>query len=211
MSVAKPPRRPAGTRIRTADRGIERSWSAPSGGRGVFDPRSHQSNAPFSIIRGGGRRDSIRVHGCAGMSHDVKGVTALAGGHCSRKVREDPRRWHFRRRHPDRPPRRSDPGQDPPHGVDAPEIGQDFGGRARQAASDLAFRKEVTIRPRETDRYGRTVAEVILPDGRSLNREMVRAGLAWWYRRYAPADQDLTKLESEAKSAQRGLWAQAKP
>jgi endonuclease YncB( thermonuclease family) len=26
------------------------------------------------------------------------------------------------------------------------------------------------------------VAEVILPDGRSLNREMVREGMAWGYR-----------------------------
>jgi endonuclease YncB( thermonuclease family) len=26
------------------------------------------------------------------------------------------------------------------------------------------------------------VADVILPDGRSLNWEMVRSGMAWWYR-----------------------------
>jgi hypothetical protein len=29
------------------------------------------------------------------------------------------------------------------------------------------------------------LAEIILPDGRNLNRELVRAGLAWWYERYA--------------------------
>src|SRR6516164_3600271 len=59
-------------------------------------------------------------------------------------------------------------------GIDAPETGQDFGSRAKQAASELAFGKQVTIRPLDTDRYGRIVAEVILPDGRSMNREMVR-------------------------------------
>src|SRR4051794_5473076 len=32
------------------------------------------------------------------------------------------------------------------YGVDAPETGQDFGSRAKQAASDLAFGKTVTIR-----------------------------------------------------------------
>ena len=63
-------------------------------------------------------------------------------------------------------------------GVDAPETGQDFGSRAKQAASSLAFGKQVTIRARDTDRYGRTVAGVILPDGRSMNREMVRQGMA---------------------------------
>ena len=52
------------------------------------------------------------------------------------------------------------------HGIDAPETGQDFGSRAKQAASELAFGKQVTVRPRDTDRYGRTVAEVILPDRR---------------------------------------------
>jgi endonuclease YncB( thermonuclease family) len=97
------------------------------------------------------------------------------------------------------------------YGIDAPETGQDFGSRAKQAASELAFGKAVTVRPRDTDRYGRTVAEVILPDGRSLNREMVRQGMAWWYRRYAPADRDLSALETEARAAHRGLWGQPNP
>jgi endonuclease YncB( thermonuclease family) len=41
----------------------------------------------------------------------------------------------------------------------------------------------VTIHPVDTDRHGRTVAEVTLPDGGSLNREMVRSGMAWRFRR----------------------------
>jgi micrococcal nuclease len=69
------------------------------------------------------------------------------------------------------------------HGIDAPETGQPFRTRAKQLASELAFGKDVTIKERDKDRYGRTVAEVILPDGRSLNQEMVREGLAWWYRK----------------------------
>jgi micrococcal nuclease len=72
------------------------------------------------------------------------------------------------------------------HGIDAPETGQDFGSRAKQLASKLAFGKTVKIQVRDTDRYGRTVADVILPDGRSLNKEMVREGMAWWYRRVRP-------------------------
>ena len=67
----------------------------------------------------------------------------------------------------------------------------------------------VTVREVDKDRYGRTVAEVSLPDGRSLNREMVRAGMCWWYRAYAPADRDLAALEAEAKAAKRGLWSQS--
>jgi hypothetical protein len=32
---------------------------------------------------------------------------------------------------------------------------------------------------------------MILPGGRSMNREMVRRGMAWWYRAYAPHDREL--------------------
>ncbi|MBV8616540.1 MAG: thermonuclease family protein, partial [Acetobacteraceae bacterium] len=49
------------------------------------------------------------------------------------------------------------------------------------------------------------------PDGRSMNREMVRQGLAWWFRRYAPRDAELARLEAEAKTAWIGLWSQPKP
>jgi endonuclease YncB( thermonuclease family) len=97
------------------------------------------------------------------------------------------------------------------HGIDCPETGQDFGSRAQQDTSRLAFGQVVTVRPRDTDRYGRTVAEVVLPDGRSRNQELVRGGLAWWYRAYAPDDGTLARLEAEAKAAGRGLWAQPAP
>ena len=45
-------------------------------------------------------------------------------------------------------------------GIDCPEKGQDFGTKARQAASIVVFAKAVEIEPVTTDRYGRTVAFV---------------------------------------------------
>jgi micrococcal nuclease len=97
------------------------------------------------------------------------------------------------------------------HGIDAPERGQPFGTRARQFTSEAAFGKVVRIEPTDRDRYGRIVAEVILPDGRNLNRELVRAGLAWWFRRYARHDAELERLEGEARAARLGLWADPHP
>jgi endonuclease YncB( thermonuclease family) len=70
-------------------------------------------------------------------------------------------------------------------GIDCPESRQAFGARATQFTGDLAFGKEVSVQVKDVDRYGRTVGVVILPDGRNLNQELVRAGLAWWYRQYA--------------------------
>ena len=97
------------------------------------------------------------------------------------------------------------------HGVDTPEKAQAFGTRAHQFTSELVFGKEGTVLVKDTDRYGRVVAEVLLPDGRSLNQELVKAGMAWWYQRYAPNDTTLAQLEADARAAQRGLWAEAHP
>jgi micrococcal nuclease len=93
------------------------------------------------------------------------------------------------------------------HGMDTPERKQAFGTRARQFTSDLAFHQVVTVVVHNTDRYGRLVGEVLLPDGGSLNQELVRAGLAWWSRQYAPHDTMLQQLEEEARKEQRGLWS----
>ncbi len=96
------------------------------------------------------------------------------------------------------------------HGIDCPEKRQAFGTRAKQFTSTLVFGNTVTVQVVDRDRYGRTVGVVLLPDGRSLNHELVRAGLAWMYRRYTN-DQSLSDLEEEARVARRGLWADAEP
>lgn len=95
--------------------------------------------------------------------------------------------------------------------VDCPEKKQAFGSVARRFTSDMVFRKVVTVRPADTDRYGRTVGDVQTPDGRSLNEALVEAGLAWWYRHYAPDDRRLEALETEARKARRGLWRDRRP
>jgi len=97
------------------------------------------------------------------------------------------------------------------YGVDAPEKAQAYGTQARKFTGDLVFQRTVTVVVHTTDRYGRLVGEVLLPDGRSLGHELVRAGLAWWYRSYAPKDTTLAQLEAEARTAKRGLWADAQP
>ncbi|TAJ99900.1 MAG: hypothetical protein EPO39_16300 [Candidatus Manganitrophaceae bacterium] len=96
------------------------------------------------------------------------------------------------------------------HGIDTPEKRQAFGNRAKKFTSDLVFGRIVTVRVVDMDRYGRIVGEVILPDGRSLNQELVRAGLAWWYRKYS-RDKSLRELEEEARTARRGLWTDPNP
>lgn len=95
-------------------------------------------------------------------------------------------------------------------GVDCPESHQAYGTRAKQFTSELAFGKTVAVQVHGTDQYGRILGEVILPDGRSLNRELVRNGYAWWYRRYSD-DPVLQQLEEEARRERRGLWREKNP
>jgi micrococcal nuclease len=97
------------------------------------------------------------------------------------------------------------------HGIDSPEKGQAFGQRAKQFTSALVFGKEVTLMVQDSDQYGRMIGEVKLLDGRVLNHELVKAGLAWWYRRYAPGDTMLEGLEKEARDAKQGLWVDPNP
>jgi endonuclease YncB( thermonuclease family) len=97
------------------------------------------------------------------------------------------------------------------YGVDTPEKAQAFGTQARKFTGDLVFQQVVAVQIRATDRYGRFVGEVLLPDGRSLNQVLVQAGMAWWYQRYAPNEPILAQLEAEARAARRGLWADAHP
>jgi endonuclease YncB( thermonuclease family) len=95
-------------------------------------------------------------------------------------------------------------------GVDAPEKHQAYGDRARWFTAELAFDRTVTVRSRGRDRNGRLLGEVVLPDGRNLSQELVRAGYAWWFRKYS-SDIRLARLEEEARQDHRGLWADAAP
>ena len=95
-------------------------------------------------------------------------------------------------------------------GVDCPERAQRFGPQAREFAQKLVKGQSVTLIKHGTDQYERVLANVTLGDGRDLAESLVEAGWAWQYRRYS-RDADLERLQSQAKSARRGLWADANP
>jgi micrococcal nuclease len=97
------------------------------------------------------------------------------------------------------------------YGIDAPEKKQDFGTKSKQFLSDLVFNKTVTVKVKDKDRYGRTIGEVYLQDGTNANHEMVRAGLSWWYEQYAKNDENLKRLQNEARTKKIGLWSLQNP
>ncbi|MBI3866711.1 MAG: thermonuclease family protein [Planctomycetia bacterium] len=96
------------------------------------------------------------------------------------------------------------------HGIDAPEKGQAFGTKVKEALAGKVHEKSVRVVWKEKDRYGRIVGDVHLGD-RNINVEMVHDGFAWWYRTYAPKLKALEEAEGEAKKEKRGLWHDESP
>ena len=96
------------------------------------------------------------------------------------------------------------------NGIDCPEKSQAFGTKAKTVTSFYVFGKSVKVEPTGKDRYGRTLAEVFLPDGRSLNHQLLKDGLAWWFRKYS-SDRTLEALADEARKMKRGLWENPDP
>jgi len=92
-------------------------------------------------------------------------------------------------------------------GIDCPEKAQDFGKVAKQFTSDLVFGKIVKVEVVDSDRYGRAIGIVTLPDGKVLNNELLKAGLAWHYIQYDHSKK-MNDLEAQAKSKRLGLWLQ---
>ena len=98
------------------------------------------------------------------------------------------------------------------HGIDAPEKDQTCSIDGRAWACGIAAwgelvqitaGKVVTCEPRDTDRYGRTVA-ACSADGTDLGDWLLRNGWAVAYYLYS---YEYTRAEHHAKTNRRGLWA----
>lgn len=101
-------------------------------------------------------------------------------------------------------------------GVDAPEKrggyreAEPYGDAATTFLRRLLEGQTVTLEydgPTK-DQYNRTLAYVVLRDGRVANVEIIRAGLAETYRRFAfRRKPEYQAAERDARDARRGMWA----
>jgi len=102
------------------------------------------------------------------------------------------------------------------YGIDAPEKNQAFGTRSKQYLSDLIFGKQVRIQPQLTKRgkpkrsWNRFVAWVYTSDGKDVSAEMLKAGMAWHFKKY-DSTPEYAKYEINARKARVGLWIDQNP
>ncbi|OUL23970.1 hypothetical protein BV378_20270 [Nostoc sp. RF31YmG] len=111
-------------------------------------------------------------------------------------------------------------------GIDSPEVkhnkqpGQPFGNEAREKLRSLVAlaKNKVIIIPVETDRYGRTVAEVMASvsgewgQEMSFQEEMLKSGLAYYYEKYAancPNHDAFAQAQEIAIASKAGVWSQS--
>ena len=100
-------------------------------------------------------------------------------------------------------------------GIDAPEQAQPHGAASREHLVQLVAGREVEVRYRKVDDYGRLVGTLWLA-GQDLNLTQLQAGLAWHYRHYQDEQPRAERLayasaEAEARQAGRGLWQDPAP
>jgi micrococcal nuclease len=96
------------------------------------------------------------------------------------------------------------------YGIHSPGAPQHFGETASQYMRNRVLGKIVRIDPLIVDPFKRVVAWVYLDD-ECLNKELLRQGMTWWYRKYVPFETELAALEEEARQAKIGLWAYPSP
>ncbi len=99
------------------------------------------------------------------------------------------------------------------YGIDAPELGQNYGENSASATQSLVLLKKVNLDIQDTDQYGRAVAIVSLEDGLILNEELVKTGQAFVYNEYCKHPRCIIwkAYEAKAKFERIGLWAADKP
>lgn len=95
--------------------------------------------------------------------------------------------------------------------IDCPEKKQPYGTKAKSFTSDHCFGQTVkVIHNNEYDRYKRLIAEIINENGENVNQELVKAGLAWHFKKYS-TDTVYANLEIQARMKKTGVWSEENP
>ncbi len=90
--------------------------------------------------------------------------------------------------------------------IDAPEKSQAYGSQATACLVDLVANKQVSVCRDGSDRYGRTIANLLVGNT-DVASQLVVKGCAWAYDKYLEAQSTLPAQQDQAKASSLGLWA----
>ena len=107
-------------------------------------------------------------------------------------------------------------------GIDAPELKQNFGKESSLYLNKIINGKFINVislsnkdKPYTLDFYKRILGKIIF-NGKDINLEMIKKGMAWHYKKYKNSQsiedqQSYNKAENEARKRNIGLWSYEKP
>lgn len=91
--------------------------------------------------------------------------------------------------------------------IAAPETSQPYGREAASCLASLVADKSVSMCRDGRDRYGRTVADLVV-GSTDVAAHLVEKGCAWAYPWYLGSNSPLRALQGQAQASDQGLWSQ---
>lgn len=93
-------------------------------------------------------------------------------------------------------------------GIDCPELGQDYGDKAKQYLEKILLRKQVTVTLQGKDRHGNNLGVVMVGDD-DPRIKLLKEGLAWTAEKNP--NPDLEPYRTWAQQKGKGLWKTDNP
>lgn len=95
-------------------------------------------------------------------------------------------------------------------GIDCPELGQQYGDKAKSLTEKLLLGKDVAVSLQGKDRWGNRLAVVTLvKNSRDPRIDLLKEGLAWTAEKNPDPDLDVHRSSAQAKG--KGLWKDENP
>ncbi|MEO7991867.1 MAG: thermonuclease family protein [Chryseolinea sp.] len=94
-------------------------------------------------------------------------------------------------------------------GIDCPELGQEYGEKAKKFMEKMILEKNVTVVLQGKDRWGNYLAIVTMNNSIDPRVELLKEGLAWTAEKNPIPE--LEEHKKKAREKNKGLWKQESP
>ncbi len=94
-------------------------------------------------------------------------------------------------------------------GIDSPELGQEYGEKAKKFLEKIILEKNVTVQFKGKDRVGNYLAIVMINGKVDVRVELLKEGLAWTSEKNPLEDLETYRTLAQRKG--RGLWKENSP
>ena len=94
------------------------------------------------------------------------------------------------------------------YGIDSPELGQEYGDKAKRFLEKLILEKNVSVQIQGKDRWGNRLG-IILIDGEDPREQLLEQGLAWTSEKQLI--EEFEAIKEKARDKGKGLWKEQDP